>query len=237
MVYSSPIANLSVRQHVNPLSRFFQLPIDFPRLEELFDNPDLPIHLDIGSARGKFLLNMASFQSDWNYVGVEIRKPLVVAAEKEREQLDLKNLRFVFCNANVSLESWLFSLPRNRLRSVSIQFPDPWFKRRHHKRRVLQPSLLLAMSEALQPNFKLFIQSDIFAVIEHMNLLIELSDCFNRFQTSKGLWLDENPFCIPTEREDYVISKDLPIYRALYTRNNQPVPDLTSFQIKYNSLT
>ena len=217
-----------MRQHVNPLSRFFQAPLELPGPEELFDNPELPLHLDIGSARGKFLLNMAAFQRNWNYLGVEIREPLVLAAERDREQLGLKNLKFVFCNANVSLETWLSSLVNNHLERVSIQFPDPWFKRRHQKRRVLQPELLLSIANALMPGFELFIQSDILDVIESMISIIDLSNCFVRSEGINSIWLEENPFCIPTERESYAISNSLPIYRTLYTRNSNPTPKLSS---------
>ena len=48
-----------VRQHVNPLSRFYQLPRPLPPPAELFAQPALPLHLDIGAARGRFLLAMA----------------------------------------------------------------------------------------------------------------------------------------------------------------------------------
>ena len=72
-----------MRQHVNPLSRFFQLDNGLPRPDQLFENSDLPIHLDIGCARGKFLIEMAAANNHFNYLGLEIRKPLVFAAEKE----------------------------------------------------------------------------------------------------------------------------------------------------------
>ena len=111
-----------MRQHVNPLSRFFQLPLELPKIDQLFENSDLPIHLDIGSARGKFLLSMATEHPEYNFLGVEIRKTLVFAAERERELLKQKNLRFLFCNANVSLENWLSKLPIGLLKIVSIQF-------------------------------------------------------------------------------------------------------------------
>ena len=92
------------------------------------------------------MLSLAPLQPEWNHVGVEIRHPLVLSAERDRQELELDNLRFLFCNVNVSLEEWLDALPRDQLQWVSIQFPDPWFKRRHQKRRVLQPSLLIALS-------------------------------------------------------------------------------------------
>ena len=73
-----------MRQHVNPLSRVHQAPRPLPPLQELFARPSLPLHLDIGSARGRFLLAMARLHPLRNHLGVEIRRPLVQAAEAER---------------------------------------------------------------------------------------------------------------------------------------------------------
>ncbi|MEY3735498.1 MAG: tRNA ((46)-N7)-methyltransferase TrmB, partial [Cyanobacteriota bacterium] len=146
-----------VRQHVNPLSRFFQLPLELPPPAALFDDPTLPLHLDIGCARGRFLLALAPQEAGVNHLGVEIRRALVQAAEAERSSLALANLHFLFCNANVSLEAWLAALPAGLLQRVTIQFPDPWFKKKHHKRRVLQPALLLAIAAALPAGAELFL--------------------------------------------------------------------------------
>ena len=222
-----------MRQHVNPLSRFFQLPLKLPDYKILFEEPNSPLHLDIGSARGKFLLNLAASNSSWNFLGVDIRQPLVISAERERERLELHNLRFLFCNANVSLEDWLADLPKDLLQRVSIQFPDPWFKKRHHKRRLLQPPLLLALASALEPGRELFIQSDLLTVIEPMVKLIEMSGCFNRNQGFNTLWLKNNPLHIPSERESYALDKGLTVYRVLYSRNQQPLPTLNSLQESY----
>jgi len=131
-----------VRQHVNPLSQFFQLPLSLPSKNVLFKKSHYPIHLDIGSAKGEFLIELATKYPDWNFVGLEIREPLVSLCEKKRKKLELNNLKFLFCNVNVSLDEWLSDLDDCQLKRVSIQFPDPWFKRKHIKRRVLKTSLL-----------------------------------------------------------------------------------------------
>jgi tRNA (guanine-N7-)-methyltransferase len=213
-----------VRQHVNPLSRFFQLPRPLPPPEQLFAQPQWPIHLDIGCARGRFLLAMAQLEAERNYLGVEIRRPLVSAAEADRQALELTNLHYLFCNANVSLENWLLALPAGRLERVSIQFPDPWFKAKHHKRRVLQPELLRALASALAPDRQLFIQSDVLAVIEPMRALVEASGLFAAQAPSDPgapgeRWCGANPLPLPTERETLVLRQGLPVYRLLYRRN------------------
>ncbi|MGL6135585.1 MAG: tRNA (guanosine(46)-N7)-methyltransferase TrmB [Prochlorococcaceae cyanobacterium] len=215
-----------MRQHVNPLSRFHQRPLALPPPAELFADPARPIHLDIGCARGRFLLAMAEAQPENNYLGVEIRRPLVEAAEAERRALELSNLHVLFCNANVSLEHWLACLEQGLLGRVSIQFPDPWFKKRHHKRRVLQPALLLALASALAPGRELFLQSDVQAVIEPMVQLVEASGCFNRPAADARPWRGANPLPVASERETHVLQQGLPVYRVLFQRNRQPLPAL-----------
>lgn len=215
-----------VRQHVNPLSRFFQLPLELPAPEALFSDASLPIHLDIGCARGRFLLALAQQQPALNHLGVEIRRPLVQAAEADRQALALGNLHYLFCNANVSLQAWLAALPAGQLDLVSIQFPDPWFKKKHHKRRVLQPALLLAIAAALAPGKRFFIQSDVPAVIDPMVALTEACGCFSRPAIDAQPWRASNPLPVPTERETYVLNQGLPVYRVLYERNEAPLPEL-----------
>jgi len=226
-----------VRQHVNPLSRSYQLPRPLPALDELFAQPQLPLHLDIGSARGRFLLAMAQHpqQQGWNHLGLEIRRPLVSAAEADRLTLELTNLRFLFGNANVSLQNWLAELPAGRLQRVTIQFPDPWFKTKHHKRRVLQPELLLALAAAQPSGGALFVQSDVLAVIEPMVAVIEASGCYGRAATDERPWRRANPLPVPTEREQLVLRQGLPVYRALFTRTHQHPPALAVLQQHLNA--
>ena len=221
---------MTVRQHVNPLSAFFQQPRPLPPQQDLFADPSRPLHLDIGCARGRFLLAMARVEPEHNHLGVEIRRALVTAAEADREALGLTNLRYLFCNANVSLEGWLAALPAGLLDRVSIQFPDPWFKKRHHKRRVLQPSLLLAIAGALTEGGAFFLQSDVLAVIEPMVALSDAAGCFVRPDGDARPWLTSNPLPVPTEREAHVLSQGLPVYRVLYRRTGAVLPPLADLE-------
>ena len=109
---------------------------------------------------------------------------------------------------------------------MSIQFPDPWFKKKHHKRRVLQPALLLAIAAALAPGKRFFIQSDVPAVIDPMVALTEACGCFSRPANDAQPWRASNPLPVPTERETYVLNQGLPVYRVLYERNEAPLPEL-----------
>ena len=209
-----------MRQHVNPLSQFFQLPLSLPSKSILFKESHYPIHLDIGSAKGEFLIELASKFPKWNFLGLEIREALVSSSERKRQKLELQNLRFLYCNVNVSLDEWLSDLAFAQLKRVSIQFPDPWFKRKHIKRRVLKKNLLDSIARHMSKDGELFIQSDILNLIESMTSVIESSKYFDRRYVKGVKWLDENPYEAFTDRESFVLKKNLPIYRAMYIRNS-----------------
>ena len=225
-----------MRQHVNPLSSFFQLPLELPGPEQLFHRPEQPIHLDIGCARGRCILALAELNPDWNHLGVEIRRPLVASADRDAQTSEHGNVRVLFCNANISLAQWLQALPPGRLQRVSIQFPDPWFKRRHRKRRVVQPELILAIAAALPTDGDLFLQSDVLNVIEPMVALTELCGGFSRPEADARPWRDANPLAVPTERERYVTEQGLPIYRVLFKRNQHQLPQLTLLESRWQEI-
>ena len=210
-----------MRQHVNPLSQFFQLPLSLPSKNLIFEKSRYPIHLDIGSAKGEFLIELAKKYPNWNFVGLEIREPLVSLCEKKRKKLELHNLKFLFCNVNVSLDEWLSDFDYGQLKRVSIQFPDPWFKRKHFKRRVLKNNLLNSIAKAMSEDGELFIQSDILKLIESMTNTIEKNKYFNRKSIGDFRFFDKNPYNVKTDREKFSLEKNLPIYRVIFIRNSQ----------------
>jgi tRNA (guanine-N7-)-methyltransferase len=211
------LAVVRVRQHVNPLARKFQTPTTPPEWEKIYAQLNQPLHLDIGCARGRFILQMAQSESNWNFLGLEIREPLVVEANRLRSELGLTNLHYLYGNANNSLQPILSSLPPGTLQRVTIQFPDPWFKTRHAKRRVVQPELIADLGKYLTIGGVVFLQSDIEYVAK------EMCDRFSEnpaFQKQGEHWLTENPLPIPTEREIATQNKGEPVYRAIFMKIN-----------------
>ena len=89
-----------MRQHVNPLSRNFDEIERIPFLIEMFGDPKLNPHLDIGCASGEFLFDLALVNTSWNYLGIEIREKLVKKAKLKMLEREIKNLYFLFGNAN-----------------------------------------------------------------------------------------------------------------------------------------
>ncbi|QKQ73461.1 tRNA (guanosine(46)-N7)-methyltransferase TrmB [Nostoc sp. TCL240-02] len=210
------MAAVRVRQHVNPLAKKYQTPASPLDWGKIYAKPNQPLHLDIGCAKGQFLLNMAKIEPNWNFLGLEIREPLVVEANRLSSELALTNLHYLFCNVNNSLDSLLSSLPPGSLQRVTIQFPDPWFKTRHAKRRVVQPELVAELASYLAVGGIVFVQSDMEFIAVEMRDHFAAHPAYQKVGTEE--WLAENPLPVPTEREMGTQKKGEPVYRALFVR-------------------
>ena len=201
-----------VHQHVNPLAPYYRQSPEPVNLDVVFARPDLPLHLDIGCARGRFILKMAEIERSWNFLGVEIREPLVAEANRQAAEAGRTNLHYAFCNAMLWLERLISDVPEGLLQTVTIQFPDPWFKKKHAKRRMVNAELVETIAQHLALSGKVFVQTDIEFLADDM---FELFRNDNRFQEAKFI---ENPFPIKTEREKAVEDKALPVWRAVYSK-------------------
>lgn len=210
-----------------------QLPDDWYTIA--FEDTTLPLVVDVGVAKGRFLLQLASSDRTRNFLGLEIREPLVHQANRCAADAGLRNLFYISCNANVSLSRVLGDAPDGKLREVYLQFCDPWFKKRHAKRRMVNPVLVEDISRALQKSrgFLLangevdkepfvFIQSDVIEVAAEMRNAFDTHGAFHRTANDGDLriddegWLLENPLGLATEREVSVLNKGGSVYRALY---------------------
>jgi len=210
-----------MRQHVNPLSKYFQEIESIPKLNQIFKYPSFPIHLDIGCASGEFLFRLAEQNKNWNYLGIEIREKLIIKAKCKLKDKDIDNLYFIFGNADNLLKNWIFQYPDMNLKSASINFPDPWFKKKHHKRRIIQAKFLNRLALLMTKDSLLFIKSDVEELYKYMNTTIMNSLIFKKVK-NKNLNYQEtyNPSKFMTEREKYVISKQLKRYEAIYKKIN-----------------
>ena len=206
-----------MRQHVNPLSKnFFEIdPI--PPLNQVFENPKLPLHLDIGCASGDFLFELSLKNKNWNYIGIEIREKLVLNANLKMKSRENKNLYFSFGNANNIFNQSNNKSIINFITSISFNFPDPWFKKKHHKRRVIQPELINLLSNSMKRGSLIFIKTDVRDLFDHMELTISESIKFKKIPYQEVKFYESfNPNRIQTNREKYVILNQLKIYESIY---------------------
>jgi tRNA (guanine-N7-)-methyltransferase len=201
---------MRIRQHVNPLGlQFERFRGERPPLE-----PGRAIELEVGCAEAQFLFERAAIDPTRTYVGLEIREDLVdyVNRKARAEQLPVYA---VFCQAQLHMHE-IFA--RASVARVYLNFPDPWFKRRHQKRRMIDATLVTALAEVAQPGADLFVQSDVWEIALDAMAVIE---CEPRFENVAGewtFWRAGNPFGVRSWREQHAEETGLPIWRILYRR-------------------
>jgi tRNA (guanine-N7-)-methyltransferase len=144
-----------VRHHVNPL----RADLLRPRVAGLPLPAAGPVEVELGCADARFLFERAPLHPATHFIGLEIREPLVSEVNRKAIALGLDNLRAHYANITVDLDP-LFG--DGRLAHVFINFPDPWFKRRHHKRRLVNQDLVRLIARKLAPGGRVLFQSDVF---------------------------------------------------------------------------
>jgi len=208
-----------MRQHVNPLSKNFDEIEKIPSLLEIFDDPKLNLHLDIGCASAEFLFDLASNNKNWNYLGIEIRERLVKTAKLKLQDKEIKNLYFVFGNANNILNDYHNQFIVKNLKSISFNFPDPWFKKKHYKRRVIQPGFINFLANSMQIGSLIFIKTDVKDLFEYMDLTILSNLNFKKIDKKDFNYSESfNPNEFKTSREKYVVINELNIFDSVYIK-------------------
>jgi tRNA (guanine-N7-)-methyltransferase len=207
-----------IRKHANPFSVRVELGLLDRR--ELFGR-EAPLEVEVGSGAGAFLLARARANPDRDFVGLEVRNPLVAALMLAEDRP--RNVVFLVANSNHNL----ILAPPGVVQRYHVHFPDPCFKKRHWKRRVVQPATVRAMSEALPIGGEIYAQSDLLPLAEEMF----------RFFAADGalesvLFGFEVPRPIPesTEWERHHEAAGEPIYRMLFRKVREPtgaVPPLS----------
>eukprot|EP00039_Didymoeca_costata_P001808 m.55299 g.55299 ORF g.55299 m.55299 type:complete len:352 (-) comp10976_c0_seq2:1701-2756(-) len=184
----------SQKRMLNPFS--FQAPTQdkISNILHSFHNLHSPFIIDIGCARGKFLLDLTRkafggniSAPDLNLIGMELRDWCVEDANREAEQLGYaQNLKYLTCSGNSMLRPLLTEIKQQTrakqmkpLVLVCIQFPDPWSKAKRKRRRILQPELAQTIRDFMPPGGNVYISSDRLDVACEMHKI--LSQCTNRF--------------------------------------------------------
>jgi tRNA (guanine-N7-)-methyltransferase len=202
-----------IRHHVNPLKWGYFAPVQALVLPEAGE-----VEVELGCADAQFLFQRAAADAQLTCVGLEIREELVAEVNARAAELGLGNLRAVFAHANHDFPA-LF--PDRRLARVFVNFPDPWFKRRHHKRRVLTPELIASIARKLAPGGELLFQSDVFDLaLEAMAQLEETPGLAN----ARGPWSflhGPHPYGSRSLREQRAEERGLTVWRMLYAASAQ----------------
>lgn len=170
---------------------------------------DGPLELDVGFGRGASLFARHDAAPEARLVGVEIKSKWSYKVEARCQRLGLTNVRAF---AGDIREILTRSGPEACLSKVFLHFPDPWWKKRHRSRLVLQSSVLDDLARLIEPGGVLFVQTDVEDRMALYESLVSEHEAF------VGERLDHNPYGSVSNREARAVEDGLPIHRLRATR-------------------
>jgi len=143
-------------------------------LQQLFNN-DHPVVIDIGFGDGASLITLATQNPQLNFLGVEVYRPGIGNLLRNAHDAELENVRAINTDVVELLQN---NIPGNSFSAALIWFADPWPKRRHHKRRLIQVPFLGLLAEKLLVNGELNIATDWQPYAEHIREKVKQSNLF-----------------------------------------------------------
>jgi tRNA (guanine-N7-)-methyltransferase len=145
------------RYGIDPAGAVLDLPAIFGRRA--------PLAVEIGFGSGDHLLSSAQARTDTDFIGIEVHRPGAGRVLQQADKLGISNLRVLCTDAVEVLRQ---SLPAGSVDEVVIFFPDPWPKKRHQKRRLVQPAFVELLARVLRPGGRLRMATDWADYARHM---------------------------------------------------------------------
>ncbi|MCA9545493.1 MAG: tRNA (guanosine(46)-N7)-methyltransferase TrmB [Myxococcales bacterium] len=172
---------------------------------------EAPRTLEIGFNRGKFLSELALRWPDHDHIGIEIRRRYCwrLANLLDRDPEHGGNVRLVWADAKRVTADLL---PPGSLHAIFVNFPDPWWKRRHEKRRLVQPEYAQELRDLLAVGGAVWVKSDVAAIAEEIDASLAGTP---GFEGPEPFGPDDLPF---TYREAKCVKAGMPIHRFRYRR-------------------
>jgi tRNA (guanine-N7-)-methyltransferase len=168
-----------------------------------------PLELEIGCGMGGFALAHAREHPDTRYVAFEWRKKYARYVQARADKLGLTNVRVIEADARVEIPR-LF-LP-GTLSVIHLQFPDPWWKRSHHKRAILQAPFARLLYELTKPGGHFDLRTDVEDRALQMMTTLEQAGFVNPL--GRGVFHPYDPGDLPSSRERRYLASGQPVYRA-----------------------
>jgi tRNA (guanine-N7-)-methyltransferase len=141
-----------------------------------------PLVLEIGSGMGETTAQIAQAHPEIDYVAIEVHGPGVGSLLKKIDALELKNLRIIRHDAVEVLEKMI---PDGSLAGLHLFFPDPWPKKRHHKRRLVQPPFATLAARKLAPGGYFHAATDWPAYADHMDEVLSAEPMLKKTDEAK----------------------------------------------------
>ncbi|WP_281784454.1 tRNA (guanosine(46)-N7)-methyltransferase TrmB [Sinimarinibacterium flocculans] len=156
-----------------------------------------PVVFEIGFGMGDYLVSRVVAEPGHDFFGVEVHRPGIGRVLHRVHEAGCRNLRVACFDAVEVLRDWL--APES-LDEIVIQFPDPWHKKRHHKRRLIQPAFAVLAASRLKPGGLLSLATDWAEYAEHMRTVLNAEPAL-RNQAADGGFVARPPTRLRTKFE------------------------------------
>lgn len=179
----------------------------------LFGN-DHPVEVEVGFGKGLFLLNAGAARPDVNFFGVEILRKYQLLTATRLAEHKLNNVKVACADARALLRD---RVAAGSVQAVHVFFPDPWWKSRHHKRRLFTPEFATAVGHILQAGGRFHLVTDVAEYFDVMRVIVEAMPLFEE-STPPAEHEPQHDLDYLTNFERKFRKEGRPIYRAMYLR-------------------
>ena len=153
-----------------------------PIPDSFLGDPECPLIIDIGFGNGDLLVSLANQHTQTQFVGIEVYDAGIGHCLKLIDERNLKNLKIISGDA---VEVLKFGMADASISEINLLFPDPWPKKRHHKRRIINDGFIQLISKKLMPNGLVNISTDWENYAEQIDGLFSVSRDFKKKRFSE----------------------------------------------------
>lgn len=168
-----------------------------------------PLEVEIGFGDGRFLLHRAQAYPDTHFLGFEIHRHLCLDLARRIHQAGLSNLRVVFEDMRQAIPELIAD---RSLRRCFLFFPDPWWKRRHQKRRLFTPPVLDLLAQKVEVGGLVYIKTDVLPYGDFCRMIFDADPRYKAISPPSDLTENFHP----TRREAYCLHEGLPFTTLCY---------------------
>ena len=179
---------------------------------DLFGNGQ-PVEIEVGFGKGRFLITAGERFPEVNYFGIERKLSHFRIARPRIQKRNLRNVRIVFTDALPLVHEMI---PSASVRAYHIYFPDPWWKKRHKKRRIFTPIFIEDLARTLAPAGQVFLASDVGEYFEEIVAMIGDNPALRPMDDPGGRM--EQAGYVPSNFEVKMAKAGHPIHRTVYER-------------------
>nr|MDK2850557.1 tRNA (guanine-N7-)-methyltransferase [Candidatus Cloacimonadota bacterium] len=179
---------------INDRDFFVIEPAEDALLNDIFDN-NHDLYLEIGSGKGEFISRYPISHPEWNFIGFEMSEKRIRNCLRKLNVEKNQNVRLIQRFVDARIASWF---TKASISGVFIQHPDPWPKRRHHRRRLIQQDFLDALAEVLKHGAQVQISTD---HEEYANWILE-----EFLQNSNFTSLQDDPIQMHPNLDEHIVT-------------------------------